>query len=134
MTPAANEQLGHRIRRYREDKGLTLTQLAENANISKGYISNLENDPDHKRPSAQTLFAIAKALGVSMADLLGEKLLAEPAVEVPTSLEEFAAEAGLPDTDVQMLAAITFRGEHPRTKERWRHIYDAIRMSRTLDE
>ena len=33
-----------------------------------------------------------------------------------------------------MLAAIEFRGTRPQTRERWEHIYNAIRMSQTLDE
>jgi transcriptional regulator with XRE-family HTH domain len=115
------------------DKGLSLTELATKAHVSKGYLSNLENDPDHKRPSAQTLYAIAKALGVTMSDLLGEKLIVEPIVKVPAGLRAFADEVDLPHADVQMLASIQFRGGQPQSKERWRHIYDAIRMSQELD-
>ncbi len=33
-----------------------------------------------------------------------------------------------------MLASTRFRGDPPRTLRRWQHIYDAVRMSRTLDE
>jgi transcriptional regulator with XRE-family HTH domain len=134
MSGKRREQLGDRIRRYREDKGMKLTQLADAAKISKGYLSNLENDPDHKRPSATTLYAIAKALGVAMSDLLGEKLIIDHPNDVPKSLRNFADDANLPEADVAMLASIQFRGEKPRSKERWRHIYDAIRMSRTLDD
>lgn len=32
-----------------------------------------------------------------------------------------------------MLASIQFRGEQPRTKERWRYIYTAITTSRAID-
>ena len=133
MTPARKEQVGDRIRRYREQKGLKLTELATASNVSKGYLSNLEANPDHKQPSGKTLYAIAKALGVTMSDLLGEKLIVSPTQKVSASLHEFAAEAQLPEADVQMLASIQFRGEQPKSKERWRHIYDAIRMSRQLD-
>jgi transcriptional regulator with XRE-family HTH domain len=133
VTPRRKEQLGDRVRRYREDKGLTLTQLADLAGVSKGYLSSLENDPDDKRPSAQTLYALANALGVAMSDLLGEKLIIEPDSDVPKSLRDFADAENLPEADVQMLATIRFRGDRPQTAGRWRHIYEAIKMSRSLD-
>jgi transcriptional regulator with XRE-family HTH domain len=128
-----NEELGDRIRRYREEKGLSLSELALRANVSKGYLSTIENDPHRKRPSAQTLYAVAKALGVAMSDLLGERLIIDTPSEVSPSLRAFAKEASLPRADIEMLASIQFRGDRPQTSARWRHIYDAIRMSRALD-
>lgn len=126
--------LGARIRRFRRERELNLTQLAEQAGVSKGYLSVLENDPEARRPSAQTLYALAKALGVTMSDLMGRKVLPAAATEVPDSLREFAKEEGLPEADVRMLASIQFRGEQPRTKERWRYIYTAIRTSTAIDQ
>ena len=69
-----------------------------------------------------------------MADLMGRELTVAPAEDVPDSLREFADEAGLPEADIQMLASIQFRGEQPRTKERWRYIYTAISTSAAIDE
>lgn len=125
--------LGTRIRHFRDERGLNLSQLAQEAGVSKGYLSALENDPAARRPSAETLYALATALGVTMSDLMGRKLLAADAIAIPDSLRDFAKEEGLPEADVKMLAAIKFRGEHPRTKERWRYIYTAIRTSTALD-
>lgn len=126
--------VGARIRRYRHDRGLSLSQLAEQADVSKGYISALENDPDTRRPSAESLYAIAKVLGVTMSDLLGRKLLSTSTTEVPASLRAFAEEEHLPEADVRMLSAIQFRGEPPRTTDRWRYIYTAIRTSESIDD
>lgn len=126
--------VGGRVRRFRQERGMSLSQLAETAGVSKGYLSGLENDPFARRPSATTLYAVADALGVTIADLLGRRLLSSAAVQIPASLREFAAEANLPEADVQMLASIRFRGEQPRTKDRWRYIYTAIRTSEPLDE
>jgi transcriptional regulator with XRE-family HTH domain len=127
--------VGERMRRFREDRRMSLSQLAARAGVSKGYLSSLENDPSARRPSAETLYALANALGVTMADLMGRRLLSgAPSSEVPDGLREFAAELNLPEADVQMLTSIQFRGEQPRTKERWRYIYTAIRTSEPLDE
>lgn len=106
--------------------------------MSKGYLSTLENNDDtgtqSRRPSAETLYAIAKVLGVTISDLLGRKLLTTPNNEIPESLRQFAREEDLPEADVVMLAAIKFRGEAPRTVDRWRYIYTAIRTSESIDE
>jgi transcriptional regulator with XRE-family HTH domain len=126
--------LGTRIRRYRKERDLSLSQLAQKADISKGYLSVLENDPEARRPSAETLYALAKALGVTMSDLMGRKILPAASIEIPASLRDFADEQGLPEADIQMLASIQFRGEQPRTKERWRYIYTAIRTSKAIDK
>lgn len=133
MNDRMDESFGDRIRRYREDAGYSLSQLAVEAGVSKGYLWSLEKAPD-KRPSAETLYAIAEALGVTMSDLLGRRLLAMPPTDIPDSLREFADAKGLPENDVQMLAGIEFRGVRPQSRERWEHIYNAIRISRALDE
>lgn len=122
-----------RLRRFRDDADLSLSALATKAGVSKGYLHRLESDTADVRPSGNTLYALAEALGVTMSDLLGRRLLAPARSEVPVALREFADEEGLPEADVLMLASIEFRGEGPRTKERWRYIYNAIETSRGLD-
>lgn len=126
--------VGRRIRKYREQRGLTLSGLAERADISKSYLWSLENEDTHARPSGESLYAIAEALGVTMSDLLGRKLLTtRPTGSISKSLREFAEENDVPESDLHMLATIRFRGEVPKTKERWKYIYDAIRSSELFD-
>jgi transcriptional regulator with XRE-family HTH domain len=125
--------IGARIRRFRDDAGLSLSALATKAGVSKGYLHRLEADSTDARPSGKTLYLLAEALGVTMSDLLGRKLLGPAQVEVPDTLRQLADDEGLPEADVLMLASIEFRGEAPRTKERWRYIYNAIETSRGLD-
>jgi transcriptional regulator with XRE-family HTH domain len=127
------ESIGKRIHRLREEKRMTLSGLAAKAEISKGYLWSMESGSADSRPSATTLYNIAKALGVTMADLLDRPGLVVNVTEVPQELRDFASEDRLPETDVQMLAGIQFRGEHPRSVERWRFIYNAIRHSGGLD-
>ena len=133
MTGDEFESIGDRIRRYRAEKGLSLSQLESESRVSKGYLWSLENESG-KRPSAETLFAVSEALGVTIGALLNRQILPKPPTDVPNSLREFAEQKDLPDTDVQMLAGIEFRGVRPQTRERWEHIYNAIRLSRMLDE
>lgn len=127
--------IGARIRKYREDKGLSLSQLAKESGISKGYLWTLENGDTDSRPSANTLYKIAEALGVMMSDLLGRTLTHDIRdQDIPESLRKFARQRNLPDADIHMLASVQFRGEQPSTARRWEYIYNAIRHSEPMDE
>jgi transcriptional regulator with XRE-family HTH domain len=64
--------LGDKVRALRKDKALTLEQLAELTDSSKGYIWELENR-ETKKPSAEKLQKIAEALGVTTEFLLDEE-------------------------------------------------------------
>ena len=134
-SPGSHLSVGQRIRKFRADRGMSLNMLSDQSGVSKGYLSNLENSPDGGRPSAESLYVIAKALGVTMSDLLGRKLLVEQGTlsDVPDELRQFGRDAALPETDIQMLANIRFRGEQPRAKERWEYIYNAIKLSAGMD-
>ena len=48
---------------------MTLPALAERAGLSKGLISKLENNED-SNPSLSTLYKIAEALEITVADIL----------------------------------------------------------------
>lgn len=132
----ARTTIGGRIQRYRNEKRMSLSQLAREAGISKSYLWSLENpEGEHqKRPSGETLYAIAQALGVTMSDLLGRKLIIQREHTVDASLEKFAQQEGLSQADIEMLASIQWRGDKPRTPERWEYIYRAIVMSRQIDD
>jgi transcriptional regulator with XRE-family HTH domain len=132
---AKTEDIGVKIRRYREERQMTATQLAGKAEISKSYLSELESPKDGtKQPSADKLYAIAKALGVAMSDLLGRPIITAPQTEAPASLKKFArAHPQIPQGDIEMLSQIQFRGEAPASPERWEFIYQAIRNSKSMD-
>lgn len=132
---ARPETIGARIKRYREQKQISLSQLARDSGVSKGYLWSLENPEgeQHQRPSGETLYAIAKPLGVTMSDLLGRKMVIDREITIDPTLEEFAEEEELSQADIEMLASIQWRGDAPRSVDRWRYIYQAIVMSRPLD-
>ncbi|TDW19448.1 helix-turn-helix domain-containing protein [Kribbella kalugense] len=123
--------IGQRITSLRTDKGLSLGELAAQATVSKSYLSTVEKGSG-SRPGATILHKIAQALGVTLADLVGRQVLADPLV-IPDELRALALERKLPMRDIEMLAGIAFRGEAPRTKERWAFIYDAIKNSAGMD-
>jgi len=57
-------QIGSKLRRLRKLRGLTIEELADNSEITKGFISQLERDL--AVPSVTTLKQILDVLGVEM--------------------------------------------------------------------
>lgn len=66
-----SNSLGEKIRRLRKEKDLTIEQLAEQTDSSKGYIWELENH-DTRKPSAEKLIKIAAILNVDTEFLLDD--------------------------------------------------------------
>lgn len=62
------ELLGARLREVRLDKGLTMLELAEAAQVHKTYVSKVEHG--HRLPTLEVLDAFAMRLQVSVIDLL----------------------------------------------------------------
>lgn len=65
-------EIGIRIRKYREELGLSQKQLAEKIGVSNGRVSNWEQGLN--RPDADMLTELCYALQVSPSSLLGIKL------------------------------------------------------------
>lgn len=63
-------EIGSRIKTLRIVKGLTQEELADRAELSKGFISQLERDLTS--PSISTLSDILQCLGVSVAEFFAE--------------------------------------------------------------
>jgi transcriptional regulator with XRE-family HTH domain len=123
--------LAERIRKLREDKGLSLDELAEKAKISKTYLWELEKDTaGTKKPSADVLMRVATALSTTLADLLSLETvkIKEAAVELPPALKDFqnrmaAQKTPLTADDLRDLAVMKFRGGQPQTADEWHQLY-----------
>lgn len=123
--------LAERIRKIREDKGLSLDEVATKAKISKTYLWELERDTaGTKKPSADVLMRIATALSTTLAHLLSIATVQvqENAVELPPALLEFRdrmakQNSTLSDGDLQDLATMKFRGGQPQTADDWHQLY-----------
>jgi DNA-binding XRE family transcriptional regulator/mannose-6-phosphate isomerase-like protein (cupin superfamily) len=61
-------QVGRNVRRLRQERGITLSELAGSAGISLAMLSRLEKGD--VSPSLETLAALAEALGTGPASLL----------------------------------------------------------------
>jgi transcriptional regulator with XRE-family HTH domain len=85
------EIMGRVIRRERQERRLTLKEIADKANLSVVYVGEIERG--QKYPSATVLEKLAEALELSVADLLelvAEEIRAEREPEITTSAIGFA--------------------------------------------
>ncbi|ADB35919.1 transcriptional regulator, XRE family [Kribbella flavida DSM 17836] len=62
--------IGNVFRRLRRERGITLRELAELAQVSVPYLSEIERG--RKEPSSEILAAICRALDLELSDLLAE--------------------------------------------------------------
>lgn len=68
--PLLREALGLTLRAFRADRGVTLRELAGEASVSPGYLSELERG--RKEVSSERLAAVCHGLNVAVSDVLIE--------------------------------------------------------------
>ncbi len=74
--------IGETLRAARNERGLTLRQVAEGAHVSISYLAEIERG--EKDPSSRVLESVAGGLGLGMGDLL-LRIAATLEPEVPTA-------------------------------------------------
>lgn len=81
--------IGKKIVELRKKRGMTLSELAEKANISKSYISGLERNINDN-PSIHVINKIASILEVDVTTLIGAEVKHQECLE--TEWQEFVRE------------------------------------------
>ncbi|MFD2175645.1 helix-turn-helix domain-containing protein [Rhodobacter lacus] len=106
------------MKKLRNDRALTLEQLADITGLSKGFLSQIETG---KRQASQaTLQLIADALGCSMSALIAEELSAQ-ALRVFEALSQDGRRDALrylhflADQEASAASAPSSPGQAPRT-------------------
>jgi transcriptional regulator with XRE-family HTH domain len=127
---------GDRIRAIREARGKTQDQLADDAKISKGFLSEVENNK--RNISSGNLLRLANVLGASVDYLLRgetkEQTHRQPVV-IPPEMSQAAEELGLSYAQtLETLEAhnsVVARRSSKDTKrlsvEEWKEFYRAIK-------
>lgn len=130
---------GDRVKAAREKRNWTQEQLAEAAGISKGFLSDIENDK--RNISSESALKIADALGISLDYLLrgetGRQEREREPIKIPQELSRLAEELGLSYRDTLTLleaheAVVARRSAkllRPPTVDEWRKLYYAIKES-----
>jgi len=89
-------RVGDRIREIRESRGLNQDRLADKAQISKGFLSDIENGK--RNPSSDNLLRIANVLGASLDYLMKGEVQEEEqtrTVQIPPELSIAAQQLNL---------------------------------------
>ncbi len=121
--------ISQNIKKYRKDKDLTLSKLAQMAGVSKSYLHQLENGKS-KSPSVNKLSDIAGALGVSVNDLTDRELVdksQESKQPLPPSLEKALEKYPEMKEYKNMLAGLKMRGKYPEKPEDWYALYTMVK-------
>lgn len=86
---------GERIKARRIELGKTQDEVATKANITKGFLSDVENG--RRNVGADTLLELATALSVSLDYLMTGEIVEteQKTLEIPAALAEFASREGL---------------------------------------
>jgi transcriptional regulator with XRE-family HTH domain len=127
--------VGERIKKRRLELGWTQDRLSKEARISKGFLSDIENGK--RNISADTLFALATALGVSMDYLMkgGKPTVRAGEVQIPGSLSAFARSANLSfgqaltllEMQRQIVAHRSSSKEQDLEKFDWKRFYESVK-------
>ena len=124
--------IGQRIRDRRRELNLTLKFVADHANISIPYLSDIERDK--AQPPLKLLALIAEALKLTTVSLMeGVEELAgasEADVVLPQGLIELMEREQGKDIDdqwVQSLLRVNYRGQQPKTWKDWLMVYQTLR-------
>jgi transcriptional regulator with XRE-family HTH domain len=76
------ESVGLALRRARTEQSRTLRDVARDARVSLGYLSEVERG--HKEASSELLNSICEALGLTLGSLLAEVTLEITSAETAT--------------------------------------------------
>lgn len=115
---------GYALKRFREDRGLGVRELAKLCDIDHAYIHRLEKD-EKTAPSSDVVDALVRHLKLS-----GRKarmfrfLVGRQGLEKLTDLFLEEEERGL--EVFESAAQMSFRGKRPATKEEWRTWADRL--------
>lgn len=123
------KELGRQVLMRRKELNLTQGELAEQAGISRNYISLIERG-EARNVSVNVLHELATVLGTTPAELSGQSGWADTLI--PPTLREFALQKDLSFGIVDRLARLPMRGKEPQTVEEWEQLYDLVRLY--LDE
>jgi XRE family transcriptional regulator, master regulator for biofilm formation len=63
--------IGEKIKQLRKEKKMSISELAEKANVAKSYLSSIERNLQ-SNPSIQFIEKISTVLGVSVNELINE--------------------------------------------------------------
>lgn len=118
------KELGRQVLMRRKELELTQGELAEQAGISRNYVSLIERG-EARNVSVNVLHELATVLGTTPTELSGQSGWTDTLI--PPALREFAIDKDLSFGIVDRLARLPMRGKEPQTAEEWEQLYVLVR-------
>jgi transcriptional regulator with XRE-family HTH domain len=124
--------LAEKLKSLREEKKLSVAELAGQSGVSKPYIWQIE-DGRRKNPTGEVLRKLASALGTTVPELMGAPagITEDALADTPDALREFVKRRGkacdVRLEDVEMLKLIHYRGKRPETPGDYELIFAFLR-------
>ena len=116
---------GEALKRYRDERGLSLRELDKLSGVNYAYIQRLENN-EKTAPSDEVLESLGNALKLSP-QRRGVLQCLRTMPAVPDALFEAMLEHAVATVDAFMIAArVSFRGDRPTTPQDWIRQLDYI--------
>ena len=120
--------LGELIKRFRENRALSLGELGTLAKIDRAYIHRLETG-EKTAPSEEVLSSLLRALKLDsrrshILKFLVGRSVHDDLIEVVLEEPNYTVE------DLESAAVFSFRGARPNTKDAWRKVLDRIQQMR----
>lgn len=115
---------GYALKKFREDRGLSLRELGKLCEIDHAYIHRLEKD-EKTAPSEQVLDSFVRYLKLTPRRAALLRLLVGKSVNdllVDVFIEDEDRPLELLEPSYQM----SFRGKRPETKDEWRKHIDRL--------
>lgn len=121
---------GHALKKFREDRSLSLREFGKLCEIDHAYIHRLEKD-DKTAPSEQVIESLIRALKLtprraSLLRLLVGKMVNKQLVDV------FIEDEDRPLDLLEPAYQMSFRGKRPETMDEWRQHID--RLAKLFEE
>ena len=113
-------RFGGLVRDRRRAEKLSQSDLAEQVDISRNYLSQIE------RGEATNL---SWNVRIRLCNSLGIQEEGDVSKPLPESLQAFATRSKIPPDDLQMLANLKYRGKQPDTPEKWEMLYNVIKLT-----
>ena len=117
---------GYALRKFREDRNLSLREFGKLCTVDHAYIHRLERE-EKTAPSDQVVDSLIRALKLSprrasLLRLLVGKTINESLVDV------FVEDEDRPLELLEPAHQMSFRGKRPESKGEWRRLVDRLAM------
>ena len=121
---------GYALRRFRDERGLSLRELGKLCDIDHAYVHRLEKDVK-TAPSDEVVDTFVRRLKLTPRRANVLRTLVGRTVN-PQLIDVFVEDEDLPLDLLEPLAQMSFRGKRPESHDDWRHVADRLQVM--LDE